>query len=174
VSGNEQIVVSGIGMTTPLGGDVASTWDGLLTGRSGARQLSEPWAQTLPVRIAARVAVDPADVLTVPERKRLDRSGQLALIAARQAWEDAGRPDVPGERLGVVCASGIGGVTTLLDAYDVLKERGARRVLPMTVPMLMPNGPAGSLSIEFGAQAGAHTPVSACASGARPSPTAWT
>ena len=77
-----------------------------------------------------------------------------------------GRPEVEPERLGAVCASGIGGVWTLLSAYDVLKEKGPRRIFPLTVPMLMPNGPAAAVGLELGARAGVHTPVSACASGA--------
>ncbi len=166
MSTTEPIVVTGLGMTTPLGGDVATSWAALLAGRSGARVLAEEWAATLPVQIACPAAVDPAEVLPVPERKRLDRSGQFALIAAREAWTHAGAPQVPSERLGVVVASGIGGVTTLLSAYDTLLAKGARRVLPMTVPMLMPNGPAASVGLELGARAGVHTPVSACASGA--------
>jgi 3-oxoacyl-[acyl-carrier-protein] synthase II len=88
------------------------------------------------------------------------------LIATREAWADAGTPDVDPERLGVVVASGIGGVWTLLSAYDTLKEKGPRRIFPLTVPMLMPNGPAAAVELELGARAGAHTPVSACASGA--------
>ena len=160
------VVVTGLGATTPLGGDVATTWSAMLTGRSGGRRLSSDWAEQLAVQIAAPIAVEPAEVLTRPETKRLDRTGQFALVAAREAWADAGSPDVDGTRLAVSIASGIGGVITLLDAYDTLKERGPRRVLPLTVPMLMPNGPAAAVSLEYGAQAGVHTPVSACASGA--------
>ncbi len=160
------VVVTGLGATTPLGGDVASTWSGLLEGRSGVRVLTEDWVEQLPVHIAARVALEPADVLTRQEIKRNDRSQQFAIIATREAWADAGTPELDPTRLGVVLASGIGGVITLLDAYDTLKEKGARRVLPLTVPMLMPNGPAATVSLELGAQAGVHSPVSACASGA--------
>jgi 3-oxoacyl-[acyl-carrier-protein] synthase II len=138
----------------------------MLAGESGVETLTFDWVEQLPVKIAAPIHVEPAEVLTRPETRRLDRSGQFALVAAREAWADAGTPDVEGERLGVVLASGIGGVITLLDAYDVLKERGPRRVLPMTVPMLMPNGPAAAVGLELGARAGVHTPVSACASGA--------
>jgi 3-oxoacyl-[acyl-carrier-protein] synthase II len=162
----QRVVVTGLGATTPLGGDVASTWSGLLAGTSGVKVLTEDWVDMLPVHIAAPVAVEPVEVLTVPQTKRMDRSGQFALIAAREAWADAGEPDVEPERKGVVIASGIGGVTTLLAAYDTLKERGARRVLPMTVPMLMPNGPAAVVGLELTARAGVHTPVSACSSGA--------
>jgi 3-oxoacyl-[acyl-carrier-protein] synthase II len=163
---SQRVVVTGLGATTPLGGDVASTWSAMLAGRSGVKPITEDWVDMLPVRIAAPVAVDPSEVLPVPQVKRMDRSGQFALISAREAWADAGSPEVDPERMGVVIASGIGGVTTLLAAYDTLKERGARRVLPMTVPMLMPNGPAAVVGLELTARAGVHTPVSACSSGA--------
>jgi len=163
---SQRVVVTGLGATTPLGGDVASTWSGMLAGRSGVKVLTEDWVEMLPVHIGAPVAVDPAEILPVPQVRRMDRSGQFALIAAREAWADAGAPEVDPERKGVVIASGIGGVTTLLAAYDTLKERGARRVLPMTVPMLMPNGPAAVVGLELTARAGVHTPVSACSSGA--------
>jgi 3-oxoacyl-[acyl-carrier-protein] synthase II len=162
------VVVTGLGATTPVGGDVPSTWSALLAGRSGVRALTEEWAAELPARIAAPAAVDPSEVLPKHEARRLDRSGQLALIAAREAWADAGGDAVgaDAERLGVVVASGIGGVTTLLANYDALKEKGPRRVSPLAIPMLMPNGPAASIGLEIGAKAGVHTPVSACASGA--------
>jgi 3-oxoacyl-[acyl-carrier-protein] synthase II len=161
-----RVVVTGLGATTPLGGDVASTWAGLLEGRSGVSTLTDDWALSLPARLAARVAVDPLDVLERVEARTLDRSQQLALIAGREAWAHAGKPDIDKTRLGVVFATGIGGLTTLLHAYDVLKESGPRRVSPHTVPMLMPNGPAVTVGLEVGAQAGVHAPVSACASGA--------
>ncbi|RJK96992.1 beta-ketoacyl-ACP synthase II [Vallicoccus soli] len=171
MSGADQrttVVVTGLGATTPLGGDVASTWSALLEGRSGVRTLPYPWVEEhqLPVRIAATIAVEPAEVLSKPETKRWDRSAQFALVAAREAWKDAGAPEVDGDRIGVAVASGIGGVTTLLDAYDRLKARGPRGVLPLTVPMLMGNSPAAAIGLEVEARAGVHTPVSACASGA--------
>ena len=161
-----KVVVTGLGATTPVGGTVAETWSALLAGQSGVKRLTYDWIDALPVQIGAPVAVEPADVLDRRETKRNDRSGQFALVAAREAWADAGRPEVDPERLGVVIASGIGGVTTLLSAYDTLKERGARRVPPLTVPMLMPNGPAAAVGLDLGARAGVHTTVSACASGA--------
>ena len=161
-----RVVVTGLGATTPLGGDVASTWAALLAGKSGARLLTEDWRELLPVHFAARVATEPADQMERVEMRRLDRSEQFALIASREAWKDAGAPDVDKERLGVVIASGIGGVITLLDQFDNLKEKGARGVSPHTVPMLMPNGPAANVGLELQARAGVHTPVSACASGA--------
>lgn len=170
---NHTVVVTGIGATTPLGGDSASTWEALLAGRSGVRTLTEDWAAELPVRIAARVAVEPGEILPRPLARKLDRSAQFALIAAREAWADAGftakageDPAVDPDRLGAVIASGIGGVTTLLDQYDVLTKQGVRKVSPHTVPMLMPNSPAANVGIDVNARAGVHTPVSACASGA--------
>ena len=161
-----RVVVTGLGATTPLGGDVATTWTALLAGKSGVRLLTEDWRELLPVHFAARVAKEPADQMERVEIRRLDRSEQFALVASREAWKDAGSPDVDKERLGVVIASGIGGVTTLLDQYDNFKEKGARGVSPNTVPMLMPNGPAANVGLELQAKAGVHTPVSACASGA--------
>ncbi|MEW2528598.1 beta-ketoacyl-ACP synthase II [Streptomyces sp. NPDC047071] len=172
-STNRTVVVTGIGATTPLGGDAASTWEGLLAGRSGVSVLEQDWAADLPVRIAGQIAVEPGEVIPRPQARKLDRSAQFALIAAQEAWKDAGFTAKAGEdasvdpdRLGAVVASGIGGVTTLLDQYDVLREKGVRRVSPHTVPMLMPNSPAANVGIALGARAGVHTPVSACASGA--------
>ncbi|MDA2963111.1 MAG: beta-ketoacyl-ACP synthase II [Actinomycetota bacterium] len=161
-----RVVVTGLGATTPLGGEVATSWSALLAGTSGARLLSEDWAQTIPVHFAARVAVEPSEQMERVEMRRLDRSEQFAIIASREAWRDAGEPQLDKERLGVVIASGIGGVTTLLDQYGILREKGARLVSPHTVPMLMPNGPAANVGLELQAKAGVHTPVSACASGA--------
>ncbi|MGA5321044.1 beta-ketoacyl-ACP synthase II [Streptomyces seoulensis] len=170
---NRTVVVTGIGATTPLGGDAASTWEAMLAGRSGVSRLEQEWAAELPVQIAAQIAVEPGEILPRPQARKLDRSAQFALIAAKEAWADAGFTAKAGEdqsvnpdRLGAVIASGIGGVTTLLDQYDVLREKGVRRVSPHTVPMLMPNSPAANVGIELGARAGVHTPVSACASGA--------
>ena len=161
-----RVVVTGLGATTPLGGDVPTTWAHLIAGKSGVRTLPEEITSQLNVAIGAPVAVEPSEVMDRVEMRRLDRSEQFALIASREAWKDAGAPEIAKERLGVVIASGIGGVITLLDSYDTLKTKGARLVSPHTVPMLMPNGPAANVGLELGARAGVHTPVSACASGA--------
>ncbi|WP_166355730.1 beta-ketoacyl-[acyl-carrier-protein] synthase family protein [Phytoactinopolyspora limicola] len=166
------VVVTGLGASTPLGGDVASTWDALLSGRSGVRHLTEEWVEQSPVRIGAPVAVDPSEVLPRVEARRLDRSAQIALIAARQAWADAGfegkasETGVDPDRFGVVCASGIGGLHTLLGNYDQLLAHGPRKVSPLAIPMLMPNSPAANVGLALQARAGVHTPVSACSSGA--------
>jgi 3-oxoacyl-[acyl-carrier-protein] synthase II len=156
-----------MGTTSPVGGDVASTWDALVAGTSGVRHLTDEWAEEMPVKIAGRAKVEPTEVLERVKARRLDRSSQLAMVAAIEAWNDSGLADadIDKERLGVACASGIGGVTTLLDNYDVLKEKGPRRVSPLAVPMLMPNAPAAQISLYVGARAAVNTPVSACASG---------
>jgi 3-oxoacyl-[acyl-carrier-protein] synthase II len=161
-----RVVVTGLGAITPLGADVPSTWEGMKAGRSGVQLLTEDWAAELPARIAGWAAADPATLIDRVQARRLDRCEQFALVAAREAWADAGSPDVDPERLGVVVSSGIGGVASTLSAYDLLKEKGWQRLSPYTVPMLMPNGAAGWLAIELGARAGVHTTVSACASGA--------
>lgn len=163
----KKVVVTGIGATTPLGGDSKSTWENLLAGKSGISTLTQEWVakHELPVTFAGQAKTPANEILTLQEAKRLDPSSQFALIAAREAWADAGSPEVNPERLAVDYATGIGGVWTLLDAYDVLKERGPRRVLPMTVPMLMPNGPAAAIGMDISARAGVRTAVSACASG---------
>jgi 3-oxoacyl-[acyl-carrier-protein] synthase II len=167
-----RVFVTGLGATSPVGGDAPSTWDALLEGRSGVRSLEQEWAQQLSTTIAAEVAVDPTEVLERVKARRLDRSGQLALVAGLEAWADAGLAaeegedaKVASERLGVAMASGIGGVQTLLSNYDSLNAKGPRRVSPLAIPMLMPNSPAANIGLAIGARAGVHTPVSACASG---------
>ncbi|MGZ0710782.1 beta-ketoacyl-[acyl-carrier-protein] synthase family protein (plasmid) [Coraliomargarita sp. W4R53] len=161
-----RIVVTGIGASTPIGGTAPESWAALLNGASGARALEHEWVEKyqLPVTFAAEAIVRPETILARPIAKRLDPSSQFALVAAMEAWEDAGAPEVDPERLGVDFATGIGGVWTLLDAWDTLREKGPRRVMPMTVPMLMPNAAAGNLSLHFGARAFARTVASACAS----------
>jgi 3-oxoacyl-[acyl-carrier-protein] synthase II len=162
-----RVVVTGLGTTSPVGGDVPTTWAALLAGQSGVRPIKHDWADQLSTQIAAEVAVDPNDVLDRVKARRLDRSGQLALVAALEAWADSGLADadVDKERLGVAMASGIGGVQTLLTNYDNLTLKGPRRVSPLAIPMLMPNSPAANIGLAIGAKAGVHTPVSACASG---------
>ncbi|WP_334173172.1 beta-ketoacyl-ACP synthase II [Sinomonas sp.] len=162
-----KVVVTGLGATTPIGGDVPTLWQNALKGVSGVRQLTDDWVEKydLPVKIAAKLSVPAEDVLGRVEMKRMDPSTQYGVIAAREAWKDSGIEEIDHDRLAVAFATGIGGVWTLLNAWDTLKEKGPRRILPMTVPMLMPNGVAAAVSLDLGARAGAHTPVSACASG---------
>ena len=168
MSSDTRVVVTGLGATTPVGGTVPQTWEAILAGRSGARPMEFDWVSQyeLPVTFAAQIHTPPEQVLAKVETRRLGPSSQYALIAAREAWADAGSPEVEPERLAVAVGSGIGGVWTLLSQWDTLREKGPRRVYPLAVPMLMPNGPAAAISLDLGARAGAHTPVSACASGA--------
>ncbi|WP_299165679.1 beta-ketoacyl-ACP synthase II [uncultured Arthrobacter sp.] len=162
-----KVVITGLGATTPIGGDVPTMWENALKGVSGARTIEADWVAEyeLPVTFAAQISTPASEVLTRVEAKRMDPSTQFAVIAAREAWRDSGIEEVDHDRFAVAFATGIGGVWTLLDAWDTLRAKGPRRVLPMTVPMLMPNGPAAAVSLDLGARAGAHTPVSACASG---------
>ena len=162
------VVVTGLGATTPIGGDAVSTWEAALKGVSGAATFTGQWVDDfeLPVTFGAQLAVPASDMLTKVQLRRLDPSSQYALIAAQEAWKDAGSPEPEPTRLGVCMASGIGGLWTLLDNWDAMKAGGPRRVFPLSIPMLMPNAPAATVSLEVGARAGAHTPVSACASGA--------
>jgi len=164
---NQKIVVTGIGATTPLGGDAKTSWQALLNGESGITTLEQEWVARfdLPVTFAGQAKLPANQILTPQETKRLDPSSQFALIAAREAWADAAITEVAPERVAVEFATGIGGVWTLLDAYDTLLEKGPRRVLPMTVPMLMPNGPAAAIGMDIAARGGVRTAVSACASG---------
>ena len=163
----ERVVVTGLGAVTALGEDVSSTWGALLAGKSGVCALNESWADELPVRIGAPVRTDPAALIPPHQLRRMERSEQLALISARQAWQDAGAPQVEPDRLGVsIATTGLAGLETTLDAYDILRQKGWRRLSPFTVPMFMLNGAAAWIGIELGARAGVHAPVSACASGA--------
>ncbi|MFC9066647.1 MULTISPECIES: beta-ketoacyl-[acyl-carrier-protein] synthase family protein [Streptomyces] len=161
-----EVVVTGMGATTPLGGDVPTSWSALLAGESGVTALEDPWAGQLPVRIAGVLRKDPAEIVDRVQRRRLDRSQEAALVAAREAWSDAGAPEVDPERLAVVVGTGIGGALTMLDQDDRLEELGPRLLSPFTIPRLMPNGAAAVVSLELGARAGTHAPTSACASGA--------
>jgi 3-oxoacyl-[acyl-carrier-protein] synthase II len=162
------VVVTGLGATTPLGGDVASTWEALLAGRSGVSRITDDWIKEFPAQLVARLASDPLEQLDRVRARRLDRSQQVAVIAAEEAWRDAAGADsgVAPERIAVVFGTGIGGAMTLLDQDDILEAKGPKRVSPFTIPMLMPNGPAAAVGLAVGAKAGVHAPVSACASGA--------
>ncbi|MCA2211384.1 beta-ketoacyl-[acyl-carrier-protein] synthase family protein [Jidongwangia harbinensis] len=162
----ESVVVTGVGALSPLGGDAGALWDALMAGRSGVRRLDAGWAGQVPVSLAAPVTADLTDRLGRVRARSLDRVQQMALLAAGEAWSDAGAPLVPPERFAVVFGSGVGGVITLLNQHDVLRESGSRHISPHSITMFMPNGAATAISLALGARAAVHTPVSACASGA--------
>jgi 3-oxoacyl-[acyl-carrier-protein] synthase II len=159
-------LITGVGTINPLGATVAETWPGLLAGKSGIAALDAQWAEQLPVRMAGQVTANLSEHLTTRELKRMDRCGQLALVAAREAWQQAGAPDVDPERFAVVIGSAYGGLGSTLEQDRALASGGPRRVSPHTLTRLMVNGPAAWVSIDLGARGGARTPVSACASGA--------
>ena len=162
------VVVTGLGTINPLGRDAASTWAALHAGTCAIRALEPSWVDDyeLPVRIGAPLAIDPAEMLSPRQMRRLDRASQCALLAARQAWEQAGAPRVVSQRLAVSVSPGMGPVLSVMEAWDALRVKGPRRVLPTAIPALMPNAPAAAVGIELRARAGIHAPVSACASGA--------
>ena len=168
---NDDVVITGLGATTPLGGDVATTWAGLLAGRSGVVTFDD-WSADMPVRFGGRMAVDPFGELPRAKARRMDRVQQAALVAAAEAWADAGFEGTSSEagldpdRVAVSIGSGIGGVTSLIDQHDLMLAKGPGKVSPMLIPMDMPNGPAAYVSLQYNARAGAFTPVSACATGA--------
>jgi len=169
---SDPVVVTGLGATTPLGGDVGSYWSALLAGTSGIKALTQDWAASIAVRIAGEMAVDPASQLPRVRARRLDRSQQAALVATAEAWADAGFTGkaadngLDEDRVAVVIGTGIGGVTSLIHQHDIMLDKGADKVSPLLIPMDMPNGPSAYVGLEIGARAGVHTTVSACASGA--------
>ncbi|MEU2777160.1 beta-ketoacyl-[acyl-carrier-protein] synthase family protein [Streptomyces sp. NPDC007162] len=165
-SRDSDVLVTGLGALTPLGATAADSWQGLLDGRSGIRDLGGDWPDRLPVRIGGPLTADPVDAIGRVLARRLDRTEQMAVAATRQAFQDAGRPDVPPERLAVVIGTGIGGLLSTLSQNAVYEEHGMRKLSSYAVPMVMPNGPAAWAGLDLGARAGVRAPVSACASGA--------
>ena len=167
MSARTRVVVTGLGLVTPLGTDVASTWQAVLAGKSGVRALHEDWAADLSSKVAGAIDADLSSVLDKVAARRMDRSTQFAVVAAKQAVADANvLANVDPIRLGVAFGTGIGGLSTVMQQMQILNERGPDRVNPLTVPMIMPNAAAALIELEIGAQAGAHAPVSACATSA--------
>lgn len=162
------VVVTGLGATTPLGGDVPTTWEAMLRGDSGITLLEEDLGEMeLPALIAGRAKVEPRTVLTALQCRRLSRTAQFAVIAAQQAWTDAGLPDagVPPRRVAVVVSAALGDFTAIIDGWETLKARGWTRMPPLTAPMGMGNGASAAVSMALGALGGAHATVNACSSG---------
>ena len=161
-----RVVITGLGAVTPIGKNVNETWDNALNGISGIELINKSWSENLNTKIAGLVKVDPLEVLDKVQARRMDRSSQLGVMAVKEAWKDSGEPEIDKQRLGVFFGSGIGGLSTVLEQYEVLKQRGPDRVNPMTVPMIMPNSAAAMVGLEVQARAGVHSPVSACATSA--------
>jgi 3-oxoacyl-[acyl-carrier-protein] synthase II len=165
VSERRRVVITGIGPVTPVGTGVDEFWAGLTSGRNGVREITAFDTTDLPVRLAGEVdGFDPADFLDAKEARRTDPFTHYAISAASLAWTDAGTPEIVSERGGVIFATGIGGIQTLLQQHLVLLEKGPNRVSPFMVPMLMANAAAGHLAMRFGLTGHNMATLSACAS----------
>ncbi len=164
----ERIAVIGWGSINPLGKDAESTWNAVLAERSGIQGLNAAWASDLTTQIGGCVHDQALSALEPLLQRRSDRCAQLAVLAARQAWSMAApfRVGLDPNRIAVVIGTGIGGLATMHAQHEQLTAGGPARVNPLTVPMLIPDAPAGQVAIDLGLKGGAHTPVSACASGA--------
>ncbi|MCG7202973.1 beta-ketoacyl-[acyl-carrier-protein] synthase family protein [Streptomyces arenae] len=174
-AGRTKVVVTGLGTITPLGGDVAGTWEAMVRGRSGVRRLDaenqpESWTQEqhdMPPQLGAPVAVEPGSGLEPMQRRRLSRSAQLAVTAAEEAWHDSGLDTalVVPDRVAVIVSAALGDMTAIINGWDALRSRGWNRVPPLTAPMSMGNGSASAVSMLVNARAGVNTTVNACSSG---------
>ena len=166
VASSDLIAICGLGACCPLGSDLQTTWQTFQSGRSGIEPIPTTWSRDLPSHVAGITHADIHDLLKPHIARRLDRSTELALLASSEAWQHAGSPETPNERLGVVFGTGIGGVTSGGIQFQMLQEHGPRKVNPLTVPMVMPNAVAAQVALWLGAQGPVETPVSACATGA--------
>ncbi|MCP2321410.1 beta-ketoacyl ACP synthase [Nocardia amikacinitolerans] len=169
------VVVTAVAATTSIAGDIDATWKGLLNGASGIDVLDEPFVDEfdLPVRVGGQLKVKPESLLTRVEMRRLAYIERMATVLGREVWKNAGSPDVDKERLAVAIGTGIGGVDAIIDTREALKDGGYRKVSPLAVQMIMPNGPSAVVGLELGARAGVVTPVSACSSGSEAIAKAW-
>ncbi len=165
----KQVVITGMGTINPLGNDVASFWEGLVAGRSGAGPITAHDVSDQEVRIAAQVkGFDPVAIFGAKQARRADPFCQFALFAADEAVADAGLTfdnSDSNPHAGIIIGTGIGGITTLLSNYDTFRERGPKRVSALMVPMMMPNAAAGELAIRYGLHGMAVSVASACATG---------
>ena len=165
VASPDPIAITGLGACCPLGSDLATSWHAFQSGRSGIQPLPESWSNDLPSQVAGITDADIHSLLKPHIARRLDRSTQLALLAGSEAWQHAGTPPTPSERLAVVFGTGIGGVSSGGAQFQLLQEQGPRKVNPLTVPV-MPNAVATQVALWLGAQGPVEAPVSACAAGA--------
>lgn len=172
---HDSVVLTAYAATTSLADDMDETWSELLRGNTGIGTLDDDFVfeHDLPVRIGGTLQMRPAAQLTRVEQRRHSYVEQLALVLSRRLWLEAGAPEVDPERLAVAIGTGLGGGDALIEAVDAMRAGGYRKVSPMSVPMIMPNGPAAAVSLEIGARAGAFAPVSACSSGTEAVAQAW-
>ncbi|OAN37716.1 3-oxoacyl-ACP synthase KasA [Mycolicibacterium iranicum] len=173
--GFPNVVVTAIEATTALAADIESTWKGLLAGESGIRILEDEFVDKwdLPVRIGGHLVDDVDSHMTRIEMRRMSYVQRMSKLLARRLWDNAGTPEVDPDRFSVVIGTGLGGGEKIVETYDAMNEGGPRKVSPLAVQMIMPNGAAAVAGLELGARAGVITPVSACSSGSEAIAHAW-
>jgi 3-oxoacyl-[acyl-carrier-protein] synthase II len=163
---NRRVVITGIGAVTPVGLDMPRTWDALINGRSGVGPITRFDSSALPVHVGCEVKnFDPTIAVDPKELRRTDLFEQYALTATKEALQNANltiTPDIA-EDTGVVIGSSIGGLQSLMNQYDILREQGPRRLNPFCIPMVMSNGASGMVAIQYGAKGPSYSPTSACA-----------
>jgi 3-oxoacyl-[acyl-carrier-protein] synthase II len=167
--GEAPVVVTGLGVVTPIGIDTEAFWDGLMSGRSGAGPITQFDSSNLPVRIACEVDdFDAKGYMDPREIGRTDRFTQMAVVATSLAWDRLGWDEAPApsDRVGVIIGSGIGGLSTIEQSQSALEKSGPRRVSPFMVPRLMPNAAAGAVAMKYHVHGPNFALSSACATGA--------
>jgi beta-ketoacyl ACP synthase len=168
-------VVTAVEATTALAADIESTWKGLLAGESGIRELTDDFVTkwNLPVRIGGHLVDNIDEHMTRIDMRRMSYVQRMSKLLAGRLWESAGTPEVDPDRFAVVIGTGLGGGEKIVETYDAMNEGGPRKVSPLAVQMIMPNGAAAVAGLELGARAGVITPVSACSSGSEAIAHAW-
>ena len=173
--GFPSVVVTAVTATTSIAPDIESTWKGLLGGESGIRVLDDDFVHKwdLAVKIGGHLKEPLDPLMTRLEMRRMSYVQRMAKYVGNQLWENAGKPEVDPDRFSVVIGTGLGGGEKIVEMYDAMNEGGPRKVSPLAVQMVMPNGAAAVVGLELGARAGVITPVSACSSGSEAIAHAW-
>ena len=173
--GFPNVVVTAVAATTSIAPDIESTWKGLLAGESGIRVLEDEFVTKwdLPVKIGGHLKESVDDHMSRLELRRMSYVQRLAKWLSGQLWENAGSPEVDPDRFAVVVGTGLGGAERIVESYDLMNEGGPRKVSPLAVQQIMPNGAAAVVGLQLGARAGVMTPVSACSSGSEAIAHAW-
>jgi beta-ketoacyl ACP synthase len=173
--GFPSVVVTAVEATTSLAADIESTWKGLLAGESGIRVLEDDFVTKwdLPVRIGGHLVDDIDSYMTRIDMRRMSYVQRMSKLLSGRLWENAGKPEVDPDRFAVIIGTGLGGGEKIVETYDAMNEGGPRKVSPLAVQMIMPNGAAAVAGLELGARAGVITPVSACSSGSEAIAHGW-
>jgi len=173
--GFPNVVVTAVTATTSIAPDIESTWKGLLAGESGIRVLEDDFVSKwdLQVKIGGHLKEPLDPLMSRLEHRRMSYVQRMSKYLGNQLWESAGKPDVDPDRFSVVIGTGLGGGEKIVEMYDAMNEGGPRKVSPLAVQMVMPNGAAAVVGLELGARAGVITPVSACSSGSEGIAHAW-